>query len=144
MGELISGDIRMSVRNSLEKLLPFKTGEFHVTDSADFISTLCPNELVAFEVWIDLFERCGGFKHRNFEAFYLYGFFMDGKTPIEAVEINKPFDIAQHEWSDGDVALHHCGPEELVLNVNFRCAVLCKQDATAIAKALGVTAEDLK
>lgn len=59
------------------------------------------------------------------------------------VSDEKPFDIAQHEFSDADVALHHCEFGELVLNVNFSCAVLCKQDAIAIAKALGVTGEDL-
>lgn len=56
----------------------------------------------------------------------------------------KSFNIAQHEFTDADVALHHCEFGELVLNVNCSSAVLCKQDGIVIAKALGVTAEDLK
>lgn len=75
----------MSVTNNLNKLLPFNIGEFGVTDSKRFIATLCPNELNAFKFWVDLFKRCGGFEYRNFEAFYLYEFFMAGETPAETM-----------------------------------------------------------
>lgn len=54
--------------------------------------------------------------------------------------IRKPFDIAQHEWSD-KLARVMFLPE-----ANKICfeGEIYKKDAIAIAKALGVTAEDLK
>lgn len=64
----------------------------------------------------------------------------------------KPFDITQHEWSDC-MNLQFSGRDEGLDTLCFKVDAgdgvfaffdLDKSDGIAIAKALGVTAEDLK
>ena len=56
----------------------------------------------------------------------------------------KPFDITKHEFSD-TVGFVECDGSELTLNcTGCNYVELYKDDAIAIAKALGVTGEDLK
>lgn len=70
---------------------------------------------------------------------------IDGYVTIS----KKPFDITKHEWSDTsvkEVRLFRDGSIDIQSNlvgVEVQISIY-KQDAIAIAKALGVTAEDLK
>lgn len=60
--------------------------------------------------------------------------------------IEKPFDITQHEWSDKMANLGAIMSErgDVVIRIGSSWIFLDKPDGIAIAKALGVTAEDLK
>ncbi|WP_276755639.1 hypothetical protein [Pseudoalteromonas marina] len=70
------------------------------------------------------------------------------KSDAEVLEV-KPFDISEHEFSDNDISLLKLKKRELYLSIKFgserdnTIAVIDKKDAIAIAKALGVTGEDL-
>jgi len=57
----------------------------------------------------------------------------------------KPFDISEHEFSDSYVYNAYCGSGNLSLfeDTGLRMIKINKEDAIAIAKALGVTGEDL-
>lgn len=62
-----------------------------------------------------------------------------GRVSCQAVEIKrKPFDISKHELND-----HLTELENGVLGVNDSGWIIDKKRAIAIAKALGVTGEDL-
>ncbi len=71
---------------------------------------------------------------------------------IEDVEVKKPFDITEHEFSDSDLSVVKSDGGTMWVDIengslDERCnasAMIIKQDAIAIAKALGVTGEDLK
>lgn len=70
-----------------------------------------------------------------------------GITPedIEIPRDKKPFDITKHEFGDTVQHMESDGCELSLYCVDgFRHVELYKDDAIAIAKALGVTAEDLK
>lgn len=59
----------------------------------------------------------------------------------------KPFDITQHEWSDITMQGYEaakCANGSIILNGSSKSKVINKKDGIAIARALGVTAEDLK
>jgi hypothetical protein len=62
-------------------------------------------------------------------------------TPVA----KKSFDISEHEFSDTEVECVIAAVDKLLLINHFgdNSAMLDKQDAIAIAKALGVTGEDL-
>lgn len=59
----------------------------------------------------------------------------------------KPFDISEHEFSDSSVRISNICASAIELAVDDcgieHCMTQNKQDAIAIAKALGVTGEDL-
>jgi len=64
-----------------------------------------------------------------------------------AIAINrKTFDITQHEWSDkmANLAAIMSDRGDVVIRVGSSWIFLDKQDGIAIAKALGLTADDLK
>lgn len=67
------------------------------------------------------------------------------EIPAEAAALPfDTFDITKHEFGD-TVGYIECDGTELTLNcTGFNYVELYKDDAIAIAKALGVTAEDLK
>lgn len=58
----------------------------------------------------------------------------------------KPFDITQHEFSDAMANLKAIKSEsgDIVIRIGSSWIFLNKDDSIAIAKALGVTGEDLK
>ena len=58
----------------------------------------------------------------------------------------KPFDITQHEWGDKMANLGAMMSQrgDVVIRVGFSWIFVDKSDGIAIAKALGLTAEDLK
>ena len=63
--------------------------------------------------------------------------------------IKKPFDITKHDFSDFRIVDAETSVNKRKLrlnfdNLDFHYADLSKDDAIAIAKALGVTGEDLK
>ena len=63
----------------------------------------------------------------------------------ERPKLKKPFDISEHVFSDVEVECVPVDGNKLLL-INYfgdNSAMLEKQDAIAIAKALGVTGEDL-
>lgn len=83
---------------------------------------------------------------------------MDNKVFVKSRPLpKKPFDISEHEFSDKDLVASIDG-ETIELEVTYqqwgghingyseeeKTVNINKQDAIAIAKALGVTAEDLK
>lgn len=58
----------------------------------------------------------------------------------------REFDITQHEWSDNRISFAF-DDDGLLVEIDgdfYECAKINKKDGVAIAKALGVTAEDLK
>lgn len=57
----------------------------------------------------------------------------------------KPFDITKHEWSDrmANLAAMMSERGDVVIRVGCSWIFLDRQDGIAIAKALGLTAEDL-
>lgn len=57
---------------------------------------------------------------------------------------NKPFDITKHEWSDVIAEIEAESGNTLVLKFQGSWISLDKDDAIAIAKDRGLTAEDLK
>lgn len=56
----------------------------------------------------------------------------------------KPFDITKHEWSDGDVVMLRCNNHSIAFQNHSDNVYYEKRDIIAIAKTLGLTAEDLK
>lgn len=59
----------------------------------------------------------------------------------------KPFDITKHEFSDSDVCIDYLNisKDKLMVETSIHTpAILNKYDVIAMAKALGVTREDLK
>ena len=58
----------------------------------------------------------------------------------------KPFDITKHEFVDLEIGQAEINGDGIQLNMvdNSRPAIIYKRDVIAIAKALGVTAEDLE
>lgn len=57
---------------------------FTIIDFSGFMGTLCPNELSAFNKWLDEFKAVGGFNFGNEHASILYDFFMAGESAITA------------------------------------------------------------
>jgi hypothetical protein len=89
---------------------------------------LCENKVIGYEYSEDGFNvthcACGG---------------VISCTESEGVEVKKPFDITKHEVSNHVTVL-----ESGELGVFDSGWVIDKNTAIAIAKALGVTGEDLK
>lgn len=70
-----------------------------------------------------------------------------GYITSDAVEVKrKTFDITKHEWSDRMANLAAIMSErgDVVIRVGCSWIFLDRQDGIAIAKALGLTTEDLK
>lgn len=68
-------------------------------------------------------------------------------SPSRARKAAKPFDITKHEFSDGDACIDYVNTskDKLIIETSIHTPVILnKKDSIAIAKALGVTAEDLK
>ncbi len=63
---------------------------------------------------------------------------------IEDVEVKKPFDITNHEFSDAGIECCEIGGGVLTMHNPELTTNLLFDDAIAIAKAFGVTGEDLK
>ena len=95
---------------------------------------LCENKVIGYEYNEDGFNvthcACGG---------------VISCTESEDVEVKNPFDITKHEFGDTVQHFESDGFELSLYCVDgFRHIELYKDDAIAIAKALGVTGEDLK
>lgn len=60
------------------------------------------------------------------------------------VDTQKPFDITKHEWSDVIAEIEAESGHTLVLKFKGSWISLDKDDAIAIARDRGLTAEDLK
>ena len=95
---------------------------------------LCESKVVGYEYNEDGFNvthcACGG---------------VISCTESEDVEVKKPFDITKHDFSDWEISSADFEYGEFTLRFFEVNAIhLNKQDAIAIAKALGVTGEDLK
>ena len=73
-------------------------------------------------------------------------------SPRRINKTPKPFDITKHEFSDDDLSVTKSDGGTMWIDIEYcnlgnRCsasALVIKQDAIAIARALGVTGEDLK
>lgn len=73
---------------------------------------------------------------------------------LAADDVQKPFDITKHEFSDLDLSMRIDDVDRGVLTIKYfdnyhdlddsADSTINKDDAIAIAKALGVTGEDLK
>ena len=102
---------------------------------------LCENKVIGYEYNENGFNvthcACGG---------------VISCTESEDVEVKKPFDITKHEFSDDDLSVTKSDGGTMWIDIEYgnlgnRCsasALVIKQDAIAIARALGVTGEDLK
>ena len=68
------------------------------------------------------------------------------RLAFKSRKIKKPFDITVYEFSDLEVGLADFNGDGIQINMvdGSRPPILNKRDAIAIAKALGVTAEDFK
>lgn len=92
-----------------------------------------------------------------FENYDMYEWLVKGQLKYRGVQLRlgdntsqipvEPLDLESVEWSDGDIKSVHIdshGDLDVRFHCNVRGILETKQDIVNKAKALGVTAEDLK
>lgn len=95
-------------------------------------------------------EKSGRFMGQGYDSkppYHVEKISQGDVSRLFVIKKEKPFDIGEHEFSDSTVNNAYVDAEDLVIPVSVFSGQskiwISKTDAIAIAKALGVTGEDL-